>query len=758
MQVMFRYFGPLVLGLVLAGCGGGGGGGDSGGGSGGTGGAANPDGAWLTFTPNPVAVTVAEGDSTTFQITATSSRTFSKPFNVAVIDGTGVITTSVQVSALSQLQYQATLQTSSALRAGEHPTTLEVRLCEDDPLVCHTPLPGSPWRVPLNVTVKPSADAGKRVTVSVAPSTLSLVAYPGEVATVELRGQIGGDTLTKSFQVGVIDPSAVIAGAVTSSDAHGFSATLTTVANLAQGDYKGNVEVRLCYDDPRVCGAPVPGSPWLVPLNLAVKSSRDADKHVTVSVTPSALALVTYPGEVATVDVRGQIGGDMLSRSFQVGVIDPSAGVTGVTTFADAHGFGATLTTSTGLVLGDYNSNVEVRLCFDDPRVCSLPVPGSPWLVPLKVAVKSPVNLTKLVPVSGIGAWSTYQGNAAHTGFVAASFDVAKFSRRWNIPAISGSMQPLNGAASDNGMVFVTRTDASGRAEVVAISEASGAEAWRTSLGAMHHVNPPAAGNRQVYVTTTGHEDSFLWVFDQRTGALQSKASLSSQWENYMAPTVVGTDVYTEDGYYGGLSKFSSVNGSRTWSAGMPQYDSWTPAVDVSNAYAYMSGQLIAVDVATGKDRWAVTDPENVWMGYMGAPVVLSGTQAFVANGGRVMAFDLARHTRAWSVSGTVTSQPAFGNGTVYVLNANGTVLEARSPADGRLQWTSESLGGGSFTRVIVTRNLAFVSSDNRTVAIDLATHKAVWSYPRGGDMSVSSNGVLYILGSDAALAAVNLQ
>jgi outer membrane protein assembly factor BamB len=201
------------------------------------------------------------------------------------------------------------------------------------------------------------------------------------------------------------------------------------------------------------------------------------------------------------------------------------------------------------------------------------------------------------------------------------------------------------------------------------------------------------------------------------------------------------------------------VSGSLTWWANLPQYDSWTPAVDARYAYGYMSGQLNAVDVATGTDHWTVADPENSWAGYTGAPVVLTNDLAFVANGGRVMAFDLAKHTRAWSVTGSVTGQPAYGNGTLYVLNANGTVLEARAPADGKLQWTSESLGSNFFTRVIVTRNLAFVSCESRTVAIDLGTHNAVWSYPLGGDLSISSNGVLYILGANGgALAAVNLQ
>jgi len=639
MQFLFRVAGPLLLGLALAGCGGGGGGGGSSN-SGSPGPTSNGDGAWLTFNPNPATVSGYEGESIRFQITATATRSFDKTFNIAIIDSTGVITTDVNLRSLSQLQYQADLATSSRLSAGTHQASLEVRLCEDDPLICRTPLPGSPWRVPLTVSLKSKAEAAKRL--SVTPSALSVVAYPGEAMTVDIAAQISGDLVGENFQIGVIDPAGVTSGSVSNFTPQGFNATLATSTSLGQGDY---------------------------------------------------------------------------------------------------------------------SSNVEIRLCRDDPRTCSLPVPGSPWIVSLKVQVKSPVNLSSLQALPGVGAWSTYQGNASHTGYVAATFDVAKFSRRWNVPAKWNYDLPLNSAASDNGAVYVTRTEGGfGNAEVVAISEATGAELWRTPLGPISHVNPPAAANGQVYVTTTGHADTFLWVFDQRDGSLLSKTALTSQWDSYMAPTVVGTDVYTDSGYYGGMVKFSAAGKSLTWSADLPQYDSWTPAVDTRDAYAYMDGKLHAVNVVTGAVDWTVTDPGNNWSGYAGAPVVLADNLAFVANGGRLLAFDTARHVIAWTVAGSVAGQPAYGNGAVYVLNANGTVLEARTPADGSLQWTSESLGTGRNTHVIVTRNLAFVSSPLRTTAIDLATHKIVWAYPSGGDLSISANGVLYILSNLGALSAVNLQ
>jgi hypothetical protein len=115
------------MALALAACGGGGGSpgatGSSGttgspGSSSGTGGTTNAEGAWLSFTPNPIEVSGYEGESVPFKITATSSRTFTKPFNVAIVDTSGTITTDVQISAQNEMTYVANLRTSAKLPAG----------------------------------------------------------------------------------------------------------------------------------------------------------------------------------------------------------------------------------------------------------------------------------------------------------------------------------------------------------------------------------------------------------------------------------------------------------------------------------------------------------------------------------------------------------------------------------------------------------------------------------------------------------------
>jgi outer membrane protein assembly factor BamB len=632
------------MALALAACGGGGGSpgasssGNSSGSSGGTG--TNTDGNWLTFNPNPIEVSGYEGESIPFKVTATSSRTFTKPFNIAIVDPSGTITTEVQVSALNDMTYVANLRTSAKLPAGITQAKLEVRLCEDAPLTCSKPLPGSPWQLPLKVNVKAAAEAAQRLALSA-----------------------------------------------------------------------------------------------------------------------QSLQAETYAGEQVELNLDGSFKGDLLGTQFLVGVYD-KGGLSTVSYAQTAQGFKATLKSSAALQQGEYNSNVEVRLCRDDPAICRSPVPGSPWTVPLKLTVKNAVNLSTLLRVPGLGAWSSYQGSALHNGYVDATFDATRFSRRFRLPAdaVTGSS---NSVATGGGKMFMTLGKAFGSEfEVLAISEADGTVLWRTSMGNVNRANSPAVGNGFVYVVTLD-VPNYLWVFDQQSGKLVSKTAFGSNWGLSRAPTVAGTEVYSMDGndYDRGMTAFSSSLLSKLWSSPMQSagsnMSSPTPAVDAGNVYVFLDGKLRALDTVDGKLKWAVSGPDTSSLG--GRAVTLSGNLALVYGSG-ITAFDVSLRTIAWSVASGNVVEMAVGNGLVYSVAGMSNLLEARSLSDGKLQWTSESLGQASFKSVIVTRNLAFVSGGQRTVAVDLATHKVVWSYPRGGNLSISDNGVLYIMEDNRSVSAINLQ
>ncbi|MGJ7525629.1 hypothetical protein [Variovorax sp. GB1P17] len=150
--------GVLVLSSLIASCGGGGGGGGGGGFPGllpppNTPPVANPAGAWLTFNPSPVELTLFPNTPQTFYVTATSTKVITVPVSVGIIDTKGVITTNVKISSSGQ-QYTATLNTNASLAAGTYTGNFEVRACYDtNPLTCAQPVEGSPWQLPYKITV-----------------------------------------------------------------------------------------------------------------------------------------------------------------------------------------------------------------------------------------------------------------------------------------------------------------------------------------------------------------------------------------------------------------------------------------------------------------------------------------------------------------------------------------------------------------------------------------------------------------------------
>lgn len=137
----------LAFAILLAGCGGGG--------NAGTGNQQLPAAnSWLQFTPSSVALTAYQGRTLDFTINAKSSKTIAQQFNIAVVETTGLITTDIRLFKVSDYEYKATLKVSDKLDAGTYNGRLEVRMCLDDPVKCTQPVEGSPWYVPLNLTVK----------------------------------------------------------------------------------------------------------------------------------------------------------------------------------------------------------------------------------------------------------------------------------------------------------------------------------------------------------------------------------------------------------------------------------------------------------------------------------------------------------------------------------------------------------------------------------------------------------------------------
>lgn len=636
-------------------------------------------------------------------------------------------------------------------------------------------------------------------TMSFTPAVLNLTA-PARTGYILSVDATIDRPINEPVNVAIIDRSGVLQPSISlvALSPTRYAATLYTVPTLTEGNRAGTFEVRICRDEPLTCASPIAGSPWQLPFNFTITAAPAPPPMpapvlppppppppappptVAASFSPTSISVTAYQDELQPVAVvatlSGAIGQVYPRFEEPSGVFQPNPPTVNSTGMSST-----TLHFANSLAAGNYSGNVRLRLCVDLP--CTTEYPNSPALLPFAVTVLPGANLTPLAPLAGASDWTTFQSNAGHTGFVPVTLDPARFNRRWrwtvpaSDPVAAGRISP---AVTANDRLYFVMSGYFGPSAAFALNENDRTIAWKYDFGPVFAANPPAVSGSKVFLATSGHSDTFMWSFDATNGNSTSKVPFTSQWEHYYAPTIVDGNVYTNGGAYGGLLSFRVSDGTVAWAnTSLPQYDQWTPAVNATHAFAQLDGRLFAIDRTTGTLSYSIVDPDWQWAGWAhhGAPMLGSAGTVIAINGrslqpsNRLLNFDIVRRTIRWSIPGRFLSEPAIADGTIYLVN--GSQLEARRESDGSLlwSWTPSEASASPFemgypsANVVVTNNLVFVSTKTNVYAVDIATRAKVWSFPRGGRIAISRNGVLYITPLTEATApdsgtitAINLQ
>lgn len=539
---------------------------------------------------------------------------------------------------------------------------------------------------------------------------------------------------------------------------------------------------------------PATGSISGTPVDFA----RDTDHTITVTgpggTTTTQLKLMVLPSiAVSRLVVAGTSVHPVLT-------IDPGAlGLSGElhAQVSDAGGvFGAPVTVTPAGNLhtlqlstlqtaseGAHVGQASVKLCRDAACASRHPMPELKLNYAVNVlAANGPWlgnHLTALSAMPGAPEWSTFQGNAAHTGHVPVTLDPDRVSTRWQIgvPAFLYFNGRFNLATvtSEGGRLFMAGNNA-----VTARSEHDGSTLWTYSFSGLTYpsVNPPAVRNGTVYVSAGQQSSAAMFALDAVDGSVQFRSGMSNQWSNYLAPTVGPSGVYANAGTYGGMYAVD-LQGTNLYYAYTAQQSTWTPAVDAQAVYAYSGDALRVFHPITGALQASITDPtfSNYIYEIGGSAVLGAPNSVFAAaygnsflNGGGIgnylVHFNLQSNTVDWTVRGVYPSTPAYDAGVVYVVNNNPLRLEARAETDGSLQWswTPPSSADTEFvSEVLLTKNAVIVSTDRSTYAIDRATHRPMWSYPAAGKLALSARGTLYIVGhgtwgtTTTTLTAINV-
>jgi hypothetical protein len=407
-----------------------------------------------------------------------------------------------------------------------------------------------------------------------------------------------------------------------------------------------------------------------------------------------------------------------------------------------------------------YKGNITFRLCRD--AACATVYPGSTQTFAYTFDVQ-------------LKDWEALQRNAAHTGYVHATFDPASFKKAWDWTPAEAVVSPV---ATKGAMVFVTRQNVDRTFSVHALSSVTGAESWAYNLGSVSHASAPSLAGNQIYTSTmvSSSSDNKNIVLNATTGQYLRSTSFAAQWSFFAPPTPFGTELYMAAGYYGGaVYGYNAIAGTQLWmeyaTRGGPT-DGETPAVDDKYVYYYTGRSLDIFDRMSGAVVKSIPDPFAVSTGYSyragpilgskGNAMAYSGTfyggPSYTAGFSQpkiLVNFSLATSAYVWRTADVYETVPALAKGVVYVARNNPTRLDAVSEETGSVLWNWAPPTGEAFLgNAVATDTLVFISTDKAVYAVSTtgATHASVWSAATPGEIAISGDNRLIVSSRGASL------
>jgi outer membrane protein assembly factor BamB len=376
-------------------------------------------------------------------------------------------------------------------------------------------------------------------------------------------------------------------------------------------------------------------------------------------------------------------------------------------------------------------------------------------------------NSSSAVPVSD---WGTYQGNAAHTGFVDVTLSPASFQQAWtwSLPTPGKVTDAVHSVVTGGGRVYVSNDDWLGRQRVFALDATTGTTLWSKDLGEISSQGAPAYAAGRLYTESFDWKTAeFLFMdIEASTGMVSRTYRMSGQNFPNSQPVAAHGVVVVNAGdnnvwpitFSTSTSPFSFI-----WAA-VPSNNAisgiQTPAVDSRYVYNYTGNSLDVFNLADGSRAFTISDPTMAGTfdtgQYNAAPIIGSLNNILAYSGpndsatatasvegrkaGRVFSsYDIPGRKVNWQTTTLYRTTPAVNNGVIYIArNTPDARLDALKESDGSVLWSWTPPAGEVFQRnTIVTRNLVFVSTDKNVHAIDLNTRTAVWSSNAPGYMSM---------------------
>ncbi len=378
-------------------------------------------------------------------------------------------------------------------------------------------------------------------------------------------------------------------------------------------------------------------------------------------------------------------------------------------------------------------------------RVPAAAVPGTHWIS----AEGRHSGLFAQRPFTVDTPWAGFGRVARHTHDnpfenVLNPGNVSGLDEAWAFPA--GYVQ--SSPAVVGGVVYAGSFDDN----FYALSAATGAKIWSTSIGDAVISSPAVAGGAVYF----GAGDGNVYALNAATGA--KLWTFTTGGEVSCSPAVVNGIVYigSDDGT---LYALNAATGAKVWSFATGFEMESSPAVAGGAVYfGSANGNVYALNAATGATLWSFTTSGTGEVNT--SPAVANGVVYVAASDGNVYALNAATGFQVWSfpAGSLVDASPAVAGGVVYA--AGDRNVYALSAATGAELWSFQT-GNTVFSSPAVAGGVVYAgSADGNLYALDAATGARLWSAATGGYVYSSpavTNGTVYVGSTDGNVYAYDL-
>lgn len=394
-------------------------------------------------------------------------------------------------------------------------------------------------------------------------------------------------------------------------------------------------------------------------------------------------------------------------------------------------------------------------------------------------------------PLAAISTnWVRQFTHANQAAALNLTLNPALFTRRFSRQAEAGRQFDSLATVEGKYIVSSKSLDASAKLELHAFNENDNNLAWHKQLHTQAALTPLVTADKQVWLSTndTGLDNKltrYLRGFNISNGDISFSNILPNSAASISNPNTSTTEVYKEllcGGWEAEVLHRRLQDNTIQWGlakhidqAVITWRDKFGTAPPSGTPYLVHNrhGHL-CVFTANGGLQFTLPVPGMLpgQTHLSQEPLVIDGDNiAFLdqrktnaSDPATLIMLDSTTHVwqKRWQQSGNFTSQPIAAKNVLYILNQD--QLEAHKVSDGSLLWQwplSSQQDQSAGENLILTNNLIFISAKHRTYALDINTQQVVWSYPFSGKLTMSAQGVLYILGQAAGkslVVGINLQ